>query len=81
MCFNLSGNWSQFPERPLDPPEGEDTRRVWHSESCEVCGDYIREGDTVVMGDGCYYHLECLENMSTRELLTTLGLEIKEVED
>lgn len=78
MCFNLSGNWSQFPERPLDQPE---TRRVWHSESCEVCGEYIREGDEVAMGDGCYYHIECLENMSTRELLTTLGLEIKEVED
>lgn len=78
MCFNLSGNWSQFPERPLDPPE---TRRVWHSEVCEVCGDYIREGDTVVMGDGCCYHFECLDDMSTRELLTTIGLEIKEVED
>lgn len=78
MCFNLSGNWAQFPERP---PEGEDTRRVWQSEVCEVCGEYIREGDEVAYGDGCYYHIECLENMSTRELLTTLGLEIKEVED
>lgn len=65
----------------LAAAEAGDTRKIWKGEICEVCGEYIREGDEVVYGDGCYYHIECLENLSTRQVLAELGLCVKEVED
>lgn len=64
----------------LAAAEAGDTRKIWNGEICEVCGEYIREGDEVAC-DGCYYHIECLENLSTRELLKAFGLCVKEVED
>lgn len=37
--------------------------------TCKDCGEGIVPGDEFVEIDGEYYHLECLEDMTTRELL------------
>lgn len=36
---------------------------------CKDCGENIVPGDECAEIDGSYYHIECLENMTTRELL------------
>ena len=35
---------------------------------------YKRQGDEFAEIDGDYYHVECLENMTTRELLALLDV-------
>ena len=48
---------------------------------CEECKDEIEPGDEYVTINGCDYHIECLELMSTRELLEALGHEVKTMEE
>lgn len=38
-------------------------------ETCPICNDSIYEGEEVADICGALYHVECLEQMSTRELL------------
>lgn len=65
----------------LAAAEAGDTRKVWRSECCEICGDYIREGDEVAIGGygDEFYHLDCLDGMPVRQMLVELGFEVKEV--
>lgn len=63
----------------LAAAEAGDTRKVWNSEVCECCGDYIREGDEAVMGDDMYWHFDCLDALPTRRMLVELGFEVNEV--
>lgn len=37
--------------------------------TCKDCGEDIVPGDEFAEIDGEYYHIECLEDMTTRELL------------
>ena len=42
--------------------------------TCKDCGEGIVSGDEFAEIDGDYYHVECLENMTTRELLALLDV-------
>lgn len=45
---------------------------------CEHCGDGIAEGEEYIETEsGLQYHFACLAEMSRRELLKTLGVDIK----
>lgn len=49
---------------------------------CEHCGVGICEGHLYVTVDGDRYHLDCLEDMSTRELLAEVfNIEIETAEE
>lgn len=48
---------------------------------CDACDEPIEENDDYVSAGGSDFHLYCLELMSTRELIETLGSEIKTMED
>jgi len=48
---------------------------------CQVCGDGIVDGDDVVEIDKDRYHLSCLEDMTTKELLTWLDYPVYEEGD
>ena len=63
---------SYFPEPRLDPPE--DTRSPVFI--CESCKEGIYDGDEYVDIDGMYHHLYCIEDLSTRELLSLLGFSV-----
>ena len=42
--------------------------------TCKDCGEGIVSGDEFAEINGEYYHIECLENMTTRELLALLDV-------
>lgn len=44
-------------------------------EHCAYCKDGIFEGEEMVEIDGRFYHVDCIAEMSTTELLNILGLE------
>lgn len=49
--------------------------------ACDDCGEGIVPGDEYAEIDGRYYHLDCLENMSTRELLELVGVDTRTAEE
>lgn len=44
---------------------------------CKHCYEGICEGDEMVEIEGKHYHLECVEDMTTKELLVLLGYEVE----
>lgn len=42
---------------------------------CKTCGDGIDEGQEYAKIDDDYHHIECLDDMTTRELLMLFGVE------
>lgn len=46
---------------------------------CTDCAQPIYSGEEVVDIDGDLYHLECIERMSTTELLALMGYRVYEV--
>lgn len=47
--------------------------------TCTDCAQPIYSGEEVVDIDGDLYHLECIERMSTTELLALMGYRVYEV--
>ena len=47
---------------------------------CPECGEHIRSGDEYVKTPAGDYHLECLECLSTKDLIKLLDYDIKEGE-
>lgn len=43
--------------------------------TCASCDERITEGEEYAEIDGEHYHIGCLEDMSTRELLQLFGVE------
>ena len=50
-------------------------------EKCSCCNEGIVHGEEMVEIDGEYYHLECVESMTTRELLELLGIDVVEAKE
>jgi len=48
--------------------------------NCSNCGEGILDGDEYVEIDGKYICMDCLDNMTTKELLETCGYEVETAE-
>lgn len=51
-----------------------------HIYTCKCCGEGIVEGEEFAVIDEVFYHLECLENMGTKEVLELSGVETEVLE-
>ena len=58
-------------------PNAEHPPKVY---TCSLCSDDIRVGDEYVETKDGYYHFECIDNLTTREIIELLGGCIGEAE-
>jgi hypothetical protein len=49
--------------------------------TCDKCGNGICEGDEYVDIDGEHYHIDCLTEMSIREVVKLFGYRVEEAEE
>lgn len=52
-----------------------------HSVFCTECEEPIKEFDEYVVVDENIYHFDCLIEMSTRDLVETLGYRVETMEE
>lgn len=59
---------------PSNCPNAPEPEEVEH---CEYCDEGIFEDEKMIEVNGKFYHLDCLDDMTTTELLELLGVEIE----
>ena len=64
MCGDCEARLSQHC--PCEPAPAE-------APKCDTCGDNAVSGDECVYANGNFYHVDCLSEMGTSELLEALG--------
>ena len=67
-------------QSPCDPrcPNAKPPRSY---DTCPHCGEGITLGEEYVFVDGAAYHVDCLEDMGVRELISLFGYYTYEVEE
>ena len=48
--------------------------------TCECCGEDIAVGEEIVVIGDDYYHYDCVNDMTTRELLELFDVSVREAE-
>lgn len=64
--------YERFAEPPLDPP----CPKCRVLCTCDSCREDIVEGDEYCEIDGFKFHLDCLSDMTTKELLEFVGVPV-----